>query len=47
MSQSTKKSLSQVMSIAFALSKASEVGVNEIKWFRSEMKRWFTNRISF
>ncbi len=43
----TKKSLSQVMSIAFALSKASEVGVNEITWFRNELKRWAANLAKF
>jgi len=41
-----KKSLSQVLSIGFALSKASEVGNNEVKWFRSEVKRWFHNLLS-
>ncbi|EQC43617.1 hypothetical protein [Bacteriovorax sp. DB6_IX] len=43
----SKRTLSQVLSIAFALSKAEEVGINEIKWLRNEVKRWAHNLISF
>lgn len=38
-----KKSLSQILSIIFSLSKAQEVGLNEIKWVRKEINQWFIN----
>jgi hypothetical protein len=41
----TKKSFTQVMTIAFSIAMAPDTGMNEIKWFRSELKRWFNNII--
>lgn len=44
---STKRSLGQVVSIAFALSQDNQVHINEIKWLRNEIKKWFFNLFKF
>ncbi len=38
-----KRTYSQLMSIIFSLSKADNVGINEIKWLRKEMKNWLVS----
>ncbi len=42
-----KTTLSNIISILFALSKSDDIKKEEINWFRNELNRWFENLLTF